>query len=187
MHTGHGLPVKRNKAIGKPQSPCLLQPAKPTHDKFDLPQAVSAREGWRMFCTSISKTAPCAWLLALHAARHRTHLLMNPFNRLPNSRRAPSGLEWQVLKKIPSTLLAASLGCTCFVLLLRSGWFGLPAEASARAEFSSVGLLLSFWIITLTVTLGCVIVVVMKGPAYVRDAYPLPEQRDRKQEAGESE
>lgn len=104
---------------------------------------------------------------------------MNPFNRLPGSRREPSGLEWRVLKKMPAMLMAGSLGSIGFILLLRSGWLDVSGEAAAHAEFSTVGLLLSFWIIALTVALGCIIVVVMKGHAYVRDPYPLPEQQER--------
>ncbi len=104
---------------------------------------------------------------------------MNPFNRLPGSRRAPPGLEWQILKRVPATLMAASFGCAGFVMLLRTGWFALAPEAAQRAEFSTIGLLLSFWILTLTLALGCFIIVVMKGPAYVMDAYPLPDERDQ--------
>jgi hypothetical protein len=34
------------------------------------------------------------------------------------------------------------------------------------------------WTMVLTVGLGCFIVRVMKGPAHVADAYPLPSERD---------
>jgi hypothetical protein len=32
-----------------------------------------------------------------------------------------------------------------------------------------------YWTIVFTVVLGCLIVMIAKGPAYVADAYPLPD------------
>lgn len=103
---------------------------------------------------------------------------MNPFNRLPGSHRAPSGLEWRVLKRIPSVLLAVTLGCAGFIALVHWGWFELDAGAAMLAQYSTVGMWLSFFIMSLTLALFCAIVVVMKGPAYVWDAYPLPDERE---------
>jgi hypothetical protein len=34
---------------------------------------------------------------------------------------------------------------------------------------------LLYWTIVFTVVLGCLIVMIAKGPAYVADAYPLPD------------
>jgi hypothetical protein len=36
-----------------------------------------------------------------------------------------------------------------------------------------VGLVVLHWTLVLTVAIGCVIVMLMKGPAYVADAYPM--------------
>ncbi|HVL77138.1 MAG TPA: hypothetical protein VM406_14075 [Noviherbaspirillum sp.] len=101
---------------------------------------------------------------------------MSPFNRLPGSRRAAAGLEWKVLKKLPATLLSAALGCACFILLLRAGWFDLGDKEALTAQYSTLGFLLSFAIITLHVAFVCGIIIVMKGHAYVWDAYYLPDQ-----------
>ena len=38
-----------------------------------------------------------------------------------------------------------------------------------------VGLVVLHWTLVLTLSIGCVIVMLMKGPAYVADAYPLDE------------
>ena len=40
------------------------------------------------------------------------------------------------------------------------------------------GVVVLHWTLVLTVALECFIVRVMKGPAYVADAYPLPGERD---------
>ena len=100
---------------------------------------------------------------------------MNPFNRLPGSQRAPPGLEWPLLKKLPSILLAGTLLCTGFVLLLQSGWLALDDKESLQAQYATIGLMLFHWMSVLAVALGCIIVVLMKGHAYVMDAYSLPD------------
>jgi hypothetical protein len=40
------------------------------------------------------------------------------------------------------------------------------------------GVVALHWALVLTLALGCFIVRVMKGPAYVADAYPLPSHQD---------
>ena len=37
-----------------------------------------------------------------------------------------------------------------------------------------IGLVVLHWTLVLTLAIGCAIVIVMKGPAYVADAYPPP-------------
>ena len=41
-----------------------------------------------------------------------------------------------------------------------------------------IGVVVLHWTLVLTLALGCFIVRVMKGPAYVADAYPLPQRPD---------
>lgn len=101
---------------------------------------------------------------------------MNPFNRLPASQRAPPGLEWKMLKKLPAALLAGTLACGSFALLLQSGWIDLAEKDALTAQYATIGLMLFHWMSILMLGLGCVIVVVMKGHAYVMDAYPLPDR-----------
>ncbi len=38
-----------------------------------------------------------------------------------------------------------------------------------------VGIVVLHWTLVLTLAIGCVIVMLMKGPAYVADAYPMEE------------
>lgn len=103
---------------------------------------------------------------------------MDSFKRLPGSRRAPSGLEWKVLKALPSLLLAGTLVSACFILLLQSGLIVPDPKSVLKVQYTAIGLLLFHWMSVLMLAILCAIVVVMKGHAYVRDAYPLPD-RDR--------
>lgn len=100
---------------------------------------------------------------------------MNPFKRLPGSKRAPSGLEWIVLKKLPAALLIGMIAGASVLLLLQSGWLDLGVKTSLQAQYSAIGLMLFYWMSMLVLALFCVIIVVMKGHAYVMDAYPLPD------------
>jgi len=104
---------------------------------------------------------------------------MNLFQKLPGFVRTPAGREQQIWRRLPAILLWGT------VLPLAAAAAGhllaAPAEASGAAErslrlwdFVMFGLVMTHWTLVLTVALGCFIVRVMKGPAYVADAYPLP-------------
>ena len=47
-------------------------------------------------------------------------------------------------------------------------------------DFVMIGLVVFVWTAVLTVGIGCLIVWLMKGPAYVADAYPLPHSEEPK-------
>lgn len=107
---------------------------------------------------------------------------MNWFTVLKDSQRAASGLEWQIWRKLP---LIALLGSLLPALL----WLGLDlwldAASNARdarflstAGYVAVGAAVFHLTMVLTVGIGCAVVMVMKGPGYVADAYPVP-HRDR--------
>ena len=40
--------------------------------------------------------------------------------------------------------------------------------------YQLVGLAVLLWTLVLTLAIGCAVVIVMKGPAFVADAYPPP-------------
>jgi hypothetical protein len=102
---------------------------------------------------------------------------MNLLRKLPNSQRSPSGLEWVILKKLPMTLLA----CTVIPLL----WYWLsslfpanvPGESAEKyltgVSIAVIATVITAWTAVFTVAIGCFIVILMKGPAYVADQYPL--------------
>jgi hypothetical protein len=102
---------------------------------------------------------------------------MNPFQKLPGSRRVAPGIERALWRRLPAILLWGTL----LPLLLagaRRWWASMsptpPAEASLLlGDYLAFGVVVLHWTLVLTVGLGCVIVMVMKGPAYVADAYPL--------------
>lgn len=98
---------------------------------------------------------------------------------LPNSRRAPYGLEWVILKKLPMVLLGGALIPLFFSALSHAfppeGAPMIVARHMTSLDIFAIASALTVWMTVLTVAIGCFIVVVMKGPAYVADAYPLPD------------
>ena len=50
----------------------------------------------------------------------------------------------------------------------------VSAAAPAASRYSLVGVVVFHWTLVLTVAIGCIVVMVMKGPAYVADPYPPP-------------
>lgn len=107
---------------------------------------------------------------------------MKFLQRLPNSQRAPSGWEWVIWQRLPriwgwGSLLFLALFGACH-------WAaGVQTEAAAARDFTrwsyeALGLLILHWTLALTLTFGCLIVIVMKGPAYGADVYPPPDRED---------
>ena len=100
---------------------------------------------------------------------------MDLFKRLHN-RCEPPGLEVTILRQLPKALLAGTLLPACVSLLIRL----LPAptgiDVSKRimtVDIFAVATAVTLWTAVLTVAIGCVVVYVLKGPAYVADAYPI--------------
>lgn len=96
--------------------------------------------------------------------------------RLPGSKRCPPGLEWTLFRKLPTILMAGLLGIACFMLLVKSGLLGLDFKQMEQAYYVGIGLILLHCQIVLIAGLVCFIIMVMKGHAYVADAYPLPDE-----------
>ena len=104
---------------------------------------------------------------------------MNYFNKLTGFQRSPAGLEWKIWKKLHIILAVG----TALPLLASAGAYVLdglePATQNVRAVeqffYVMLGLVMLHWTLVLTLAIGCVIVMLMKGPAYVADAYPMEE------------
>ena len=107
---------------------------------------------------------------------------MNLFNKLPGFVRSAPGWEQIIWRRLPAILLWGTL--------LPLGLAGLnralaPAVAKSSAgagalllwDYTMFGVVVLHWTLVLTLALGCFIVRVMKGPAYVADAYPLPDEK----------
>lgn len=111
---------------------------------------------------------------------------MNFFKKLPGFVKTPPGLERQVLRLLPRTLAFGTLllGLPSLVTRLVQ-WFGgeaLSATQISTVDIYAISLLVVHWTIVLTVAIAALIVLVMKGPAYIADAYPL-EDSDRPRES----
>jgi len=100
---------------------------------------------------------------------------MNLFTKL-HGRRVPPGLEWQILKRLPKITLVGLLIPVAMAVLVRV----LPVEPGIdpakhvrSVDIFAIATAITFATAVLTLAIGCIVVYVMKGPAYVADAYPL--------------
>jgi hypothetical protein len=100
---------------------------------------------------------------------------MNLFTKL-HGRREPPGLEWQILKKLPKVTLVGLMIPVALAILVRM----LPPEPGVNiakhirsVDIFAIASAITFFTAVFTIAIGCVIVYIMKGPAYVADAYPL--------------
>lgn len=106
---------------------------------------------------------------------------MQFLKKLQNSRpQAPGrtpGIEWSILKKLPAVLLAGTILPMLFSALSRvfppDGPPTQVAETILRVDIVSIATAVTVWMTVLPIAIGCVVVVIMKGPAYVADGYPL--------------
>lgn len=101
---------------------------------------------------------------------------MKGFQRLPGFQRTAPGLEWWLWKRLPAVLAWGTALPLALALLL---WWRTPTSAATLGDpgdmlhiYQLLGLVMLHWTLVLTVAIGCLIVRVMKGPAYVADAYP---------------
>jgi len=96
---------------------------------------------------------------------------MTWLHKLPNSHPSPPGLEWALLRRMPRILVLGTLVPALAAGLAR---FLPPGVADLYlVDIYALGTVILHWTLVLTLTIGCIIVWVMKGPAYVADAYPL--------------
>lgn len=88
----------------------------------------------------------------------------------------PPGLERRILRQLPKALLIGTLipvGLSVIVRVLPPSDGIDPEKAVLSVDIFSFATVLTFWIGVLTVAIGCVVVAIMKGPAYVADPYPV--------------
>jgi hypothetical protein len=105
---------------------------------------------------------------------------MRWLKKLPGFQRSPAGREWLIWKRLPMLLCWGTAVPALLALVL---YGTAPDGASAIQEremwlriYQLLGLVVLHWTLVLTLAIGCAIVMVMKGPAYVADAYPPPER-----------
>ncbi|MEM8814644.1 MAG: hypothetical protein AAFX56_15270 [Pseudomonadota bacterium] len=101
---------------------------------------------------------------------------MRLFRRL-HDRVAPPGLEWRLLRAMPYAAIAAVLvpASIAFGGRVYAGAAAVPnpAKTITTIDIFAWSLLATLLTAVLTVAIGCVVVWIMKGPAYVADAYPV--------------
>lgn len=102
---------------------------------------------------------------------------MNWLQKLPGYQRTPYGFEWRLLRLMPTVTLAGTVLPGLMALVAR---FVITAGSAAELarhvqlfDFVMLGLVVFVWTLVLTVSIGCIIVWLMKGPAYVADGFEV--------------
>ena len=102
---------------------------------------------------------------------------MNWLTKLPGFQQTPYGLAWRMLRLMPTVLVAGTLLPALAAYLFRFFITENTAAELARRiqlfDFFMIGLVIFIWTLVLTVTIACVIVWLMKGPAYVADGFDV--------------
>jgi hypothetical protein len=102
---------------------------------------------------------------------------MNWLRKLPGFQRTPYGFEWRLLRMMPRVFVAGTLLSIAIAGLAR--FFitrGSTAEIARQVQlfdYLMIGVVAVLWTAVFTVSIGCVIVWLMKGPAYVADGYEV--------------
>jgi hypothetical protein len=97
---------------------------------------------------------------------------MSWLNKLPNSIRSASGLEWTLWRKLPlifvvGTALPLALAVALHLLTDQSGAADL--RWLQIMDYMVAGVVIFHWTAVATLAIGCVVVMLMKGPGYVAD------------------
>lgn len=102
---------------------------------------------------------------------------MGMLHRLPGSRREVSGFEWTLFRKLPRIALLGTLLPALAALAMR--WLPLEGTGEAlekqlqMADILAISVIVMHWTAVFTLAIGCIIVILMKGHAYVADSYAL--------------
>jgi hypothetical protein len=97
---------------------------------------------------------------------------MNWLKKLPDSRRSASGLEWKLWRKLPLILaVGTALPAAVALALHLAADQGSAADARwlQTMDYVVAGVLVFHWTAVFTTAIGCVVVMLMKGPGYVAD------------------
>lgn len=100
---------------------------------------------------------------------------MKLFNRLPGFTTTPPGKERSILRSLPKWFWLGSLLLTTPSLVVRLLAGENETQLIMTTDIYVASLVILHWTVIFTVAIAAFIVVAMKGPAYVADAYPLVE------------
>lgn len=108
---------------------------------------------------------------------------MNLFDKVQGFSRSPHGMEEVIWRRLPGILLWGTMLPLVVILFNHAlapdaPWTRATEQHILLWDYTMFGLLILHWTLVLTVGIGCIVVRIMKGPAYVADAYTIP-QPDR--------
>lgn len=96
------------------------------------------------------------------------------FRKLHEHRAAP-GFERTIWRSLPAALFGSIFLPVCLAVAIRllppDGTAHEVTKATKMVDFFAIGLGVTLLTAVLTVAIGCIVVMVMKGPAYVADGY----------------
>lgn len=102
---------------------------------------------------------------------------MDWLTKLPGYKRTPYGFELRLLRMMPRVLLLGTLlpaGMAGLARFFYSRGAGIDIDRQILTfDFAMVGVVTLVWTAVSTIAIGCVIVWLMKGPAYVADGYDV--------------
>jgi hypothetical protein len=100
---------------------------------------------------------------------------MNWLTKL-HGRKTPPGLELRILKMLPRITLFGTLTILAMPAIVRF-WPAQPGVDAAKhiksVDIFAIATEITLITAVLTVAIGCVVVHIMKGPAYVADGLPV--------------
>lgn len=95
----------------------------------------------------------------------------------PDSVRAPAGLEWRLVRKLPKLALLGLLALLVLWGIVHAWHFdGDPQDIERKLRtfnYMLIGAVIFHVTMVITAALGCLIVMIMKGPQYTSDSYPV--------------
>jgi hypothetical protein len=98
-------------------------------------------------------------------------------NILPGFQTCPPGAERKILRNIPLLLGLGSLliFIPSFIgrMFAQNTYLHISAASVKMYDILGIGTLIVYWLAIFTITIGAILVSLMKGPAYVADAYPM--------------
>lgn len=102
---------------------------------------------------------------------------MSWFNILPGFQKSAAGMEWMLWRKLPHITLWG----TALPVVVAAFWHWMAPDQLTPAQerslllvdYVAAGAVVLHWTLVLTLAIGCAIVILMKGPAYVADAYEM--------------
>jgi hypothetical protein len=115
---------------------------------------------------------------------------MKLFQKLPGTRREPPGLERLIMARLPLFLAAGTaIPLFCYFIAHLFQPTDIPAEKYVTGVgIAAIAATLTAWTAAFTIAIGCLVVMIMKGPAYVADRYPLSDAEEpRRKPASEDD